>query len=481
VATLGSVVEVETRGPSDPVVGFINRYRHKDGSYRTLEWRARRVGDRIYAVARDATARVAAELALIEAKAAAEVANQAKTDFLANMSHEIRTPMTAILGYADNLLANAKSPEDIDAVDTIKRNGDHLLAVINDILDLSRIEAGKDNLERMACSPVSIVAETESLMQVRAASKGLSFTIAYVGPMPETIITDPVRLRQVLINLVGNAVKFTVAGQIRLTVRLTAPRPGQPRLMQFDVTDTGIGISQEQIGRLFQPFTQADESITRTFGGTGLGLAISKRLANKLGGDLTVVSRFGQGSTFTLTIDPGPIDDAGLVQNVTHTAIADNSAVAKPITPHFRPGTRILLAEDGLDNQRLLSHFLTKAGADVTIADNGEIALKKVVATLQNRTRRRDDPEGPFDLILMDMQMPVMDGYHATRELRQAGFTGPILALTAHAMTEDRQKCLNAGCNDHISKPVKRDAFLETVSRYLSQSQEPQTPQKQST
>jgi PAS domain S-box-containing protein len=447
------------------VVGAIESLR--DMTYlKRAEEELRRHRDHLEELVKDRTAQ------LNLAKEAAIAASHAKSDFLANMSHEIRTPMTAIIGYADVLLANAKSAEDINAINTIKRNGDHLLAVINDILDLSRIEAGKDNITRTTCSPVAVVAEVESLMRLRAVDKGLSFAVECDGPIPETICSDAVRLRQILINLVGNAVKFTVAGGVRLVVRLAKSGARGAAQVQFDVVDTGIGISEDQLNRLFQPFTQADESITRTFGGTGLGLAISKRLAQKLGGDLGAVSALGEGSTFSLTIDPGPLDGVRFVTNPSRTVRAEEQEAAPGAEVRFTPGVRILLAEDGIDNQRLLAHFLTKAGAEVTVAENGEIALNKVLDTHTGHTRRRDDPSGRFDLILMDMQMPVMDGYEATRRLRQAGFTGPILALTAHAMREDRQRCLDAGCDDHISKPIRHNAFLASVARYLARRDE---------
>lgn len=408
------------------------------------------------------------------AKEDAVAASRAKSDFLANMSHEIRTPMTAILGYADMLLGDAHSQEEIDAINTIKRNGDHLLTVINDILDLSRIEAGKENIEFIPCSPIALVAEVESLMRVRATAKNLSFKINYTGPIPETIRSDPMRLRQILINLIGNAVKFTESGGIQLTVQLTDSLQGHAKALKFEVRDTGIGISEEQIGKLFQPFTQADSSITRAFGGTGLGLAISKRLANKLGGDITVSGVVGVGSLFTLTIDPGPLEGVKFVENPNHAFREPKTGSEPTAIAQLPPHCNILLAEDGIDNQALLSFFLKRAGATVAVADNGEDAVNQVLATLEGG----GSESAAFDLILMDMQMPIMDGYEATRRLRQAGFRGPILALTAHAMTEDRQKCLDAGCNDHISKPVKRDAFLQVVMTYLGEEASPEAPRE---
>jgi signal transduction histidine kinase/ActR/RegA family two-component response regulator len=402
----------------------------------------------------------ATNAALDAANRVAEAATAAKSEFLANMSHEIRTPMTAILGYAEIMLANAKTPEDVEITKTIKRNGDHLLGIINDILDLSKIEAGKLRVERISCSPVAIVADIASLMRVRAKAKNLPLSIEYDGPIPETVQSDPTRLRQILINLVGNAVKFTQSGNVRLTIRVRPDSSGSPQL-QFAVMDTGIGITEEQASRLFQPFSQGDASIGRTFGGTGLGLAISKRLAKMLGGDVTVYSVSGQGSKFTLTIDTGPLDGVRWLER-PHETIGEDAQknTAPPPAEQLEPHCRILLAEDGLDNQRLLAFLLRKAGAEVAVADNGQAAVELALAA--------NSQDRPFAVILMDMQMPVVDGYEATRRLRAAGYAGPIVALTAHAMKEDRQKCLDAGCDDYLPKPIDRHTLLAAVAKHLA-------------
>jgi two-component system, sensor histidine kinase len=393
---------------------------------------------------------------LTTAKLRAEEASAAKSAFLANMSHEIRTPMTAIVGYADNMLDPDQTLSDRqDALQTIRRNAQHLLELINDILDISKIEADKMTVERVACDLPALLSDLLSLMRPRAIAKGVDFHLQVEGAVPKTVSTDPLRLRQVLMNILANAVKFTNHGEIRLRVRLE--KQGEQNLMRFDVCDTGIGISREQLDRLFRPFTQADESMTRRFGGTGLGLTISQRLAVLLGGGVTVESRLGQGSIFTVRIDVGSLEGAEMIRELTEAILP------KPtITPvkSWSIKARILLVEDGADNQRLISMHLRKAGADVTIADNGRKGVD--AAMLAQATL-------PFDLILMDMQMPELDGYGAATELRKRNFKQPIIALTAHAMSEDREKCLKAGCTDYLTKPIEKNLLLGTVAGHLRQ------------
>ena len=295
---------------------------------------------------------------------AAEAATRAKSEFLANMSHEIRTPMTAILGFSDMLLEEPgiekAPPRRIEAIHTIQRNGKYLLHLINNILDLSKIEARKLEVERIACSLVQLFADVISLMQIRADAKRLPLTMEFAGGIPESIQTDPLRLRQVLINLVGNAIKFTETGGVRIVARLVQPL-GKPAMLQIDVVDTGIGLSQEQISKLFQPFSQADSSMTRKFGGTGLGLTISKRLAESLGGDIAITSSPGQGSTFSVTIDPGPLEGVRLLESPLELAVRTGPAPAEIAASAIRLDCRILLAEDGPDNQRLIVFLLERA------------------------------------------------------------------------------------------------------------------------
>ncbi len=404
--------------------------------------------------------------ALNHANVAARSASQAKSDFLANMSHEIRTPMTAILGFTENLLdSDLSETEKLKCVSTIRRNGEFLLNLINDILDLSKIEAGKMAVERGNCQPCHVIAEVASLMRVRANEKGLPFNIEYSGAIPETIQTDPTRLRQILTNLIGNAIKFTETGAVRLVTRFVDS--GDAPCLQFDVIDTGRGMTQEQVAKLFQPFIQADNSTTREFGGTGLGLTISKRFAELLGGDITVVeTEIGVGTTFRLTVATGPLDGVKMLEDpMSATVVADTANTVAQVSRSGLQGCRILLAEDGPDNQRLISFVLKKTGADVTVTENGKLAVDKALAAMNRR--REGDPEHPFDIILMDMQMPVMDGYEATVQLRRKGYSGPIIALTAHAMEEDREKCIKAGCDDYATKPIDRAKLIALIEEYI--------------
>ncbi len=400
--------------------------------------------------------------AMEELYTVAETATQAKSEFLANMSHEIRTPMTAILGFADVLLGeedldNAPSQR-VEALQTIQRNGQHLLHLINGILDLSKIEAGKLEIERINCSPVNVLADVASLMRVRARARNVSLDIEYATAIPEQIQSDPTHLRQILINLVGNAIKFTKTGSVQLVARLVQSTT-KPACLQFDVIDTGIGMTEEQCAKLFQPFMQADSSTTRKFGGTGLGLTISKQLAEMLGGDVTVTSTPGKGSTFSVTIETGPLEGVRMLDSPAEALASTKPKAKVSATPKIALDCRILLAEDGPDNQRLIAFILKKAGAKVTVAENGQVAHDVALAA---RAAGK-----PFDVILMDMQMPLMDGYTATAKLREAGYAGPIVALTAHAMDGAEEECRAAGCDDYAAKPIDRATLLGTIARYL--------------
>jgi len=415
------------------------------------------------AIARDITDRKRTERELLHAKTAAEAASRAKSEFLANMSHEIRTPMTAILEFSDLLLAAAADEETSEACQIIKRNGEHLLHVINDILDLSKIEAGKHDMEFQSCSLQQLVSDVLSTMQVRADAKGLPLSVEFRGIFPDRIQTAPIRLRQILINLIGNAVKFTETGSVRVVVQNDAT-PSESRRIRFDIVDTGIGIAEDHVAMLFQPFSQIDGSAGRRFGGTGLGLAISKRLAQMLGGDIRVSSVLGEGTTFTVTIEAGTLSDADSPRPRAVTAERNGSPAAGPTALNCR----ILLVEDGPDNQRLIGFLLRKAGAEVTVVEDGKQAIEHIF--------REEEAGRSFDVILMDMQMPVLDGYGATRKLRGMGYQGPIIALTAHAMREDRQKCLDAGCDDYLTKPVNREEMLQLVAKVTAEGSRSEAP-----
>ena len=410
--------------------------------------------------ARGQAERQAGELAVLardrdEARRAAQEASRLKSEFLAHTSHEIRTPMTALVGYTELLGDPDLSPaERAEGLATVRRNGEHLMTIVNDILDLSKIESGRMTIERMACSPFALVAEVAAVLRPRAAHDGLDVEVGYRSPLPETIETDPTRLRQILLNLVGNAIKFTPRGSVRLEVG-----PVEDTRLCFEVIDTGIGLDAEQQARLFTAFSQADASTTRRFGGTGLGLAISKRLAGMLGGDLRVRSVPGEGSTFTLTIDVGSLAGVRLLDRPPEVRAAAERPEPSADERQALRG-RILLAEDGLDARRLLARHLRAAGAEVETAENGLVACELAL--------RAADAGTPYDLILMDMQMPELDGYAAAARLRAAGYRGPIVALTAHAMEDERARCLDAGCDGFAAKPILRRALIEVVRAYLA-------------
>jgi signal transduction histidine kinase len=392
---------------------------------------------------------------LVTARDNAEAASRAKSDFLANMSHEIRTPMTAILGYTELLLDDdAPRAERREWTDAVRRNGDYLLTLINSILDISTIENASLHAARSPTAPYEIVDEVVEMMRAEAEAKGLVLSLERLPGVPDRIQTNGPRLRQVVTQLLNNAIKFTPQGSVRVVVRLEhAPGTGAPRLA-IDVTDTGIGVRPHDIERIFEPFTQVDSSSTRVFGGTGLGLAIAKRVAEMLGGDVTVQSAPGAGSTFTVHVDTGPLE--GGVLAPVQPAAADAGLQLEG---------RVLLAEDNRDNRRLIRALLGKAGIELETAENGQIAVERALYA-------RDQGD-PFDLIIMDMQMPVLDGYDATRRLRDAGYTGAIIALTAHAMKEDREKCLEAGCDDFATKPIDRASLIETVTPYVRKTGQP--------
>ena len=343
---------------------------------------------------------------LVKAKEAAEAADRTKSRFLANMSHEIRTPLNGILGFA-KLLSQENGGGDPatrrEFLDVIRTSGEHLLELINDILDLSKIESQQMEVERIPCSPYRVIAEVISMLRVRSQEKGLKLETTWAGPVPETIRTDPSRLRQLLVNLIGNSIKFTETGAVEVVSRLIATE-GRPQL-EINVSDTGMGIPRDKLEAIFDPFVQADTSVTRRFGGTGLGLAISRRIALALGGKLTVESWVGEGTTFTATIDTGPLEGVHFLQSPPEAVTSVHSHRRSCGKTDRVQGARVLLVEDGDTNRKLIELVLRRAGATVVAAENGRLGADLAL--------RQD-----FDLILMDMQMPVMDGYTATRLLR---------------------------------------------------------------
>jgi len=409
-----------------------------------------RVASRTEELSQEIGRRRAIQKDLETAKDAAEAANRAKTEFLANMSHEIRTPLNGIMGFTELLLPSGDEvapQEQYEYLTTIHTSGLHLVELINDILDVSKIEAGHFETECIPCSPRQIIMEVVSMLQVRAKEKGLHLDYEVDSAIPAAITSDPSRLRQLLMNLVSNAIKFTEVGGIQILASLTESEPQQ---LQIEVVDSGVGIPFEKLEQIFDPFTQADTSVTRRFGGTGLGLAISRKISEALGGCLTVQSGVNEGSVFTATVEIGETSD--LVLDEPSQLAPSPVALCAPVLP---PHARILVVDDGETNRKLIRLILQRAGVDVLCAENGLEAVK--LAEQEN-----------LSLILMDMQMPIMDGYSATRELVANGCTVPIIALTAHAMKGDADKCAAAGCSGYLTKPIDSTRLLRVVAEQLA-------------
>ncbi|MDB5457190.1 MAG: multi-sensor hybrid histidine kinase [Caulobacter sp.] len=442
-ATSGHMLRMEHE---HEVLGFINRYRHRDGHYRHLEWRARRVGDKVFGVARDVTERLALEAEIVAANGAAQAANQAKSDFLANMSHEIRTPLNGVIGVIAALSRTELTPAQREMVELVQSSGVTLERLVSDLLDVSRIEAGRVEIEARAFDLADAFDDLLAIHRLRAEGKALGFLTDFAEAARGAYLGDITRIKQVLDNLLSNAIKFTHQGQVVVRIAVTQVEAADAWL-RIEVEDTGVGFDPDFGAALFHRFSQADTTITRRFGGSGLGLSICKSLVELMGGEITARSESGRGSLFQVALPLRPAPPA-----------ADDAPDAEAV--RRGDALRVLLAEDHAINQRVVQLILGPYGAEVTTVADGAQAVEVFKA-------------GTFDLVLMDMQMPVMDGLAATRAMRAHEADSPerprtpIAMLSANAMAQHRQDALAAGADVHIAKPVTAASLIAGVGEAL--------------
>lgn len=391
---------------------------------------------------------------LSDQSAAVEQANQEKSNFLANMSHEIRIPLTSIIGFAESCLdVNQSMNERYKAINIIIRSGNHLLHLINEILDISKVEAGKLDIEMSPVKLIDLLQEVNMFVKVLAHEKGLVFGINNTFPLPKVVTTDQLRLKQILLNLCSNAIKFTEKGHVYLNVAYL-PQVG---CLKLEVVDTGIGMTEQQLSVIFKPFQQADSSITRKYGGTGLGLTLSKQLTEKLDGTLTVESTPNKGSHFIVDIKVDDVDESDYIYEANYDTLSEKDVSVSQNLPKVRG--RVLVAEDNKDIQALVKMHITKMGAELVIVDNGRKAVDAALAS-------------DFDLVFLDIQMPIMGGYETLRELHQKGYKKPVIAMTANAMKKDRDDCVTAGFDGFVSKPIVKSELYSVIAKYLNESTE---------
>ncbi len=450
-ATLNIIAELKG---GTPTVNYINRYRKKDGNYLWFEWNAtsNAATGKIYAMARDITAQKQNELELIRLKEIAENSEKLKEQFLSNMSHEIRTPMNAIIGFTDLLLKRELGEAEKDFVKTIKLSGENLLGIINDVLDISKIESNSLIFEKKPLSIKEAFNSTNLILSQKAIEKNLNLSFICSNTVPEVLLGDSIRLSQILINLVGNAIKFTNDGTINVMAKMLSEE-GEFCQITFSVKDTGIGIPEDQLQHIFERFRQAESHTYRPFGGTGLGLSISKELVELQGGTLTVKSIEGMGSLFSFTLPFKKTKEAFKIKSIKHHEL--NSEEVKNL--------KVLVVEDNPINIKFITSLFAAYGVHTEVAENGKLAVEKIKTT-------------KYSVVLMDIEMPEMNGYEATMAIRNELKNDiPIIAMTAHAMNGEKEKCLGFGMTDYISKPVDLNLLFEKIFDVTSNSKNKNT------